>query len=162
MRSPFRYFNSSPEVIRLVVMMYVQYRLSLRNVEDLPAERGIDISHETILFWWNRFGPMFPAEIRKKRVAHLRRFPQWRGHLDDQRRALLFLAGCRSRRRGFGNRGHGEAGQGRSAQVSEAHYEEIRPTAERRHRRALLLSRSDERDRQRRPSRSWSSAQQSG
>ncbi len=38
--SPFRRFNSSPEVIRLVVMMYVRYPLSLRNVEDLLAERG--------------------------------------------------------------------------------------------------------------------------
>ena len=47
--NPFRYFNSSPEVIRLVVMMYVRYPLSLRNVEDLLAERGIDISHETVL-----------------------------------------------------------------------------------------------------------------
>jgi len=44
MSNPFRYFNSSPEVIRLVVMMYVRYPLSLRNVEDLLAERGIDIS----------------------------------------------------------------------------------------------------------------------
>jgi putative transposase len=83
MRNPFRYFNSSPEVIRLVVMMYVRYPLSLRNVEDLLAERGIDISHETVRFWWNRFGPMFAAEIRKNRVAHLRRFPQWRWHLDE-------------------------------------------------------------------------------
>jgi hypothetical protein len=48
MSNPFRYFNSSPQVIRLVVMMYVRYPLSLRNVEDLLAERGIDISHETI------------------------------------------------------------------------------------------------------------------
>ena len=63
MSNPFRYFNSSPEVIRLVVMMYVRYPLSLRNVEDLLAERGIDISHETVRFWWNRFGPMFAAEI---------------------------------------------------------------------------------------------------
>ncbi|HOT84117.1 MAG TPA: hypothetical protein PLQ12_12565, partial [Candidatus Defluviicoccus seviourii] len=46
--SPFRYFNSSPEVIRLVVMMYVRYPLSLRNVEDLLFERGIDINHETV------------------------------------------------------------------------------------------------------------------
>jgi putative transposase len=83
MRNPFRYFNSSPEVIRLVVMMYVRYPLSPRNVEDLFAERGIDISHETVRFWWNRFGPMFAAEIRKNRVAHLRRFPQWRWHLDE-------------------------------------------------------------------------------
>jgi putative transposase len=77
MRNPFRYFNSSPEVIRLVVMMYVRY-LSLRNVEDLLAERGIDISHETVRFWRNRFGPMFAAEIRKRRVAHMRGYPQWR------------------------------------------------------------------------------------
>ena len=48
MSNPFRYFNSSLEVIRLVVMMYVRYPLSLRNVEDLLAERGIDISHETV------------------------------------------------------------------------------------------------------------------
>ena len=48
MSNPFRYFNSSPEVIRLVVMMYVRFPLSLRNVEDLLAERGIDISHETV------------------------------------------------------------------------------------------------------------------
>src|SRR5271155_4130403 len=72
MSDPFRYFNSSPEVIRLVVMMYVKYPLSLRNVEDLLAERGIDISHETVRFWWNRFGPMFAAEIRERRVAHMR------------------------------------------------------------------------------------------
>src|SRR5208282_5832626 len=83
MSNPFRYFNSSPEVIRLVVMMYVRYPLSLRNVEDLLAERGIDISHETVRFWWNWFGPMFAAEIRKKRVAHMRRYPQWRWHLDE-------------------------------------------------------------------------------
>jgi putative transposase len=61
-----------------VVMMYVRYPLSLRNVEDLLAARGIDISHETIRFWWNRFGPMFAAEVRKNRVRRLRRFPQWR------------------------------------------------------------------------------------
>jgi putative transposase len=74
MSNPFRYFNSSPEIIRLVVMMYVRYPLSLRNVEDLLAERGIDISHETVRFWWNRFGPMFAAEIRKRRVAHMRAY----------------------------------------------------------------------------------------
>ena len=83
MSNPFRYFNSSPEVIRLVMMMYVRYPLSLRNVEDLLAERGINISHETVRFWWNRFGPMFAAEIRKRRVAHMRGYPQWRWHLDE-------------------------------------------------------------------------------
>ena len=62
------------------MMMYVRYPLSLRNVEDLLAERGIDISHETVRFWWNRFGPMFAAEIRKRRVADMRGYPQWRWH----------------------------------------------------------------------------------
>jgi len=60
-RSPFRYFKTSPEIIRLAVMMYVRFPLSLRNVEDLLHERGIEISHETVRFWWNRFGPMFAA-----------------------------------------------------------------------------------------------------
>ena len=83
MKDPFRYFNSSPEVIRLVVMMYVKYPPSLRNVEDLLAERGIDISHETVRFWWNRFGPMFAGQIRKTRMAHMRGYPQWRWHLDE-------------------------------------------------------------------------------
>ena len=63
--------------------MYARYPLSLRNVEDLLAERGIDISHETVRFWWNRFGPMFAAEIRKRRVAQMRGCPQWRWHLDE-------------------------------------------------------------------------------
>jgi putative transposase len=81
--SPFRYFNSSPEVIRLVVMMYVRFPLSLRNVEDLLSERGIDICHETVRHWWNRFGPLFAADIRRQRVSRMRGFRQWRWHLDE-------------------------------------------------------------------------------
>jgi putative transposase len=61
-------------VIRLVVMMYVRYPLSLRNVEDLLFERGIDICHETVRLWWNRFGPMFAGEIRRRRVQHMRAY----------------------------------------------------------------------------------------
>ena len=82
MRNPFRYFNSSPEIICLVVMMYIRYPLSLRQVEDLLAERGIDICHETMRFWWNRFDPLFAAEIRKQRIRH-RPFSNWRWHLDE-------------------------------------------------------------------------------
>jgi len=82
MRNPFRYFNSSPEVIRLTVMLYIRYPLSLRQVEDILFERGIDICHETVRFWWNRFGPMFAAEIRKNRIHH-RSFSNWRWHLDE-------------------------------------------------------------------------------
>ena len=89
MRNPFRYFKTSPEVIRLAVMMYIRFPLSLRQVEDLLHERGIDICHETVRFWWNRFGPMLAAEIRKKRSAALRTLPQWRWH-ERLSRALPF------------------------------------------------------------------------
>ncbi|MCF8881043.1 IS6 family transposase, partial [Hyphobacterium sp. SN044] len=81
--NPFRYFKTSPEVIRLAVMMYVRFPLSLRNVEDLLHERGIEVSHETVRYWWNRFGPMFAAEIRRKRASRLRAWPQWQWHLDE-------------------------------------------------------------------------------
>jgi hypothetical protein len=46
--NPFRWFDSSPQVIRLVVMMSIKYPLLLRNVEDLLFERGIAICHETV------------------------------------------------------------------------------------------------------------------
>jgi len=82
-RDPFKYFQSSPEVIRLAVMMYVRFPLSLRNVEDLLHERGIDVSYETIRFWWNRFGPLFAAEIRRNCVQNLREYLNWRWHLDE-------------------------------------------------------------------------------
>ncbi|WP_137701769.1 IS6 family transposase [Marimonas lutisalis] len=82
-RSPFKYFKTSPEIIRLGVMLYVRFPLSLRNVEDLLHERGIDVSHETIRFWWNRFGPMFVSEIRRRRVQQLRAFSPWQWHVDE-------------------------------------------------------------------------------
>ncbi|MBC7736709.1 MAG: IS6 family transposase [Candidatus Saccharibacteria bacterium] len=79
---PFRYFETSSEIIRLAVMMYIRFPLSLRNVEDLLHERGIEISHETVQFLWNRFGPLFAAEIRKRRVSGMRS-SHWRWHLDE-------------------------------------------------------------------------------
>ena len=98
---PFKYFHSSPEIIRLVVMMYVRFPLSLRNVEDLLHERGIDISHETVRFWWNRFGPLFAAEIRRKRIQLKLAHSNWQWHLNEvfvkingfiqQKTKLLFL-----------------------------------------------------------------------
>ena len=104
-QEPFRYFNSSPEMIRLVVMMYVRYPLSLRNVEDLLAERGIDISHETVRFWWNQFGPDVRCrDSSATRRAHARlsavALALGRGVCEDQRQTLLPLASGRSRRRG--------------------------------------------------------------
>mgnify|MGYP003841260659 FL=1 len=81
-RSPFKYFKTSPEIIRLAVMLYVRFPLSLRNVEDLLHERGIDVSHETVRFWWNRFGPLFANKIRKRRIAGMRS-SRWQWHLDE-------------------------------------------------------------------------------
>ena len=82
-RSPFRYFKTSPEIIRLAVMMYVRFPLSLWNVEDLLHERGIEISHETVRFWWNRFGLLFAAEIRSMRTNRMRSYSNWQWHLDE-------------------------------------------------------------------------------
>lgn len=81
--SPFCYFKTSPEIIRLAVMLYVRFPLSLRNVEDLLHERGIDICHETVRQWWMRFGQTFAAEIRRKRVSRPCAGPQWRWHVDE-------------------------------------------------------------------------------
>jgi len=63
--------------------MYVRFPLLLRNVEDLLHERGIDISHETVRFLWNRFGPMFAAEIRMKWVSQMRAYSSWQWLLDE-------------------------------------------------------------------------------
>ena len=71
-RSPFRYFKTSPEIIRLAVMLYIRFPLSLCNVEDPLHERGIAISHETVRYWWNRFGPMFSSQIQKGLAGSLR------------------------------------------------------------------------------------------
>lgn len=64
-------------------MMYVRFPLSLRNVEDLLSERCIDVSHETVRHRWNRFGPMFAADIRRQRVSRMRGVRQWQWHLDE-------------------------------------------------------------------------------
>jgi putative transposase len=80
---PFKLFHSCPEIIRLAVMMYVRFPLSLRNVEDVLHKRGIDISHETVRYWWNKFGPMFAAVIRKKRVSQMRAYSNWQWYLDE-------------------------------------------------------------------------------
>jgi len=77
MKSPFRYFKTSPEIIQLAVMMYVRFPLSLRNVEDLLHERGIDICYETVRQWVDRFGTYFAHKIRKRRSERMRQSPQW-------------------------------------------------------------------------------------
>jgi len=80
MQNLFKYFKTSPEIIRLAVMYYVRYPLSFRQVEDILHERGIDICHETVRFWVNRFGAKFATEIRKKRIGN---HSNWQWHLDE-------------------------------------------------------------------------------
>ena len=81
-RDPFKYFKTSRDILRLAVVLYVRFPLSLRNVEDLLHERGIDVSHEAVRYWWHRFGPLFAAEIKKRRVAGMKS-SRWRWHLDE-------------------------------------------------------------------------------
>lgn len=64
-------------------MMYIRFPLSLRNVEDLLHERGIDVSYESVRFWWQRFGPRFASEIRRKRSQSMRHHSNWKWHLDE-------------------------------------------------------------------------------
>jgi len=125
----------------------------------------VDDPDAPVRFWWNRFGPMFAAEIRKKRVAHMRFYPQWRWHLDEAfvkvNGKLCYLWRAVDHEGEVLESGVTAKRQGRGAEASQAHHEEIWPTADRRHRRALLLSRGDERGRHRRSPGGRSSAQQS-
>jgi len=58
--------------------MHVRFPLSLWNVEELLFERGIDLCHETVRLWWNRFAPMFATDIRRQRVSRMRSFRHWK------------------------------------------------------------------------------------
>lgn len=64
-------------------MLYIRSPLSLRNVDDLLHEPGIEVSHETVRFWWTRFGPLFAAEVRRRRSEGMRSVSCWRWHLDE-------------------------------------------------------------------------------
>lgn len=79
----FRSFKTSPKVIRLAVMLYVRFPLLLRSIEDLLHESAIDVSHENVRYWWNRFGPMFVSEIRKKWVQQMQAYSKWKWHVDE-------------------------------------------------------------------------------
>jgi len=79
-QNPFKYYKTSPEIIKLAVMYYVRYPLSLRQVEDILFERGIDVCHETIRYWWNKFGTRFAKDIKKKTLSAP---SNWRWHIDE-------------------------------------------------------------------------------
>ena len=75
----FRYFKTSPEIIQLAVMLYVRFPLSLRNVEDLLHERGVDVSYESVRYWWHRFGSQFANQIKKRRAGGMQS-SNWKWH----------------------------------------------------------------------------------
>ena len=65
--NPFHYFNTSLEIMQLGVLMYVRIPLSLRNVEDLLHERGIDVGHESVRLWVDRFWTYFAHKDQWRR-----------------------------------------------------------------------------------------------
>ena len=98
MRNPvsFRYFKTSPEIIQLAVMLYVRFSLSLRNVEDHLHERGVEVSYESVRYWWHRFGSQFACQIKKRRAGGLQS-SNWKWHLDEVFVKIV-------RRQGFGTK----------------------------------------------------------
>ena len=67
-----------PDIIRHAVWLYLRFTLSFRDVEDLLAERGLEVSYETVRRWVLKFGPLFAKELRRRRPR-----PTSRWHLDE-------------------------------------------------------------------------------
>lgn len=74
----FKRHRFPPEVIRLAVWLYFRFTLSLRDVEEMLAQRGIEVSRETVRCWVNKFGPMMAASLRRRKLP-----PSGRWHLDE-------------------------------------------------------------------------------
>ena len=87
----FRYFKTSPEIIQLAVMLYVRFPLSLRNVEDLLHERGVDVSYESVRYWWHRFGAQLASQIKKRRAGGMQ-FSNWKWRNGKRRDVLACLS----------------------------------------------------------------------
>src|SRR5271169_853468 len=71
-------YRFPPEIIHQAIWLYLQFTLSLRDFEDLLAERGVAVSYETVRRWVNHFGPMIAADLRKRRLK-----PHTTWHLDE-------------------------------------------------------------------------------
>ena len=71
-------YRFPPEIIHQAIWLYLRFTLSLRDVEDLLAERLVAVSYETVRRWVNRFGPMIAADLRKRRLK-----PHTTWHLDE-------------------------------------------------------------------------------
>jgi putative transposase len=65
-RSPYRGYRFPPEIIAHAVWLYSRFHLSFRDVQDLLAERGIIVSHETIRQWCTKFGAAFAGGLRRQ------------------------------------------------------------------------------------------------
>jgi putative transposase len=63
-------------------MLYVRFPLSLRNVEDPLHERGVDVSDESVRYWWHRFGSQFASQVKKRRAGGMQA-SNWKWHLDE-------------------------------------------------------------------------------
>ena len=74
----YRGYRFPPEIIHQAIWLYLRFTLSLRDVEDLLAERGVALSYETVRRWVNHFGPMIAADLRKRRLK-----PHGTWHLDE-------------------------------------------------------------------------------
>ena len=71
-------YRFPPEIIHQAIWLYLRFTLSMRDVEDLLAERGAAVSYETVRRWVNHFGPMIAADLRKRRPR-----PHTTWHLDE-------------------------------------------------------------------------------
>ena len=78
----FRHFKTSLEITRVAPMLYLRFPLSQRNAEDLLHERGVDVSYESVRYWWNSFGMKFSCEIKKRRVESMQS-SNWKWYLDE-------------------------------------------------------------------------------
>jgi putative transposase len=74
----FKRHRFPPDVIRYVVWLYFRFTLSIRDIEELLAQRGIEVSHEGVRCWVNKFGPLIAANLRRRRMP-----PTGRWHLDE-------------------------------------------------------------------------------
>lgn len=128
-------------------MSATRYPLSLRNVEDLLFERGIDICHETVRLWWNRFGPLFASEIRRQRINRMCGFRHWRWHLDEMyvkiNGKMVYLWRAVDHEGEPRELRHEEAGQKGSFGLHEEGIETVWIASKNRHRRTSILSSSD-------------------
>ncbi len=86
-RSPYHGHRFPPPIIQHVVWLYLRFTLSLRDVEEMLAERGLDLTYETVRRWVGKFGPLFARELRKRRPR-----PTARWHLDEM---VVTIAGKR-------------------------------------------------------------------